>query len=120
LENAPAQRIGENTVESQKDIDLLARVVQVQVIKSLNNLLTFHPPFFIAMKKELTFYYHPDCDNCSDLKPIFKKVAKLNGLKFKEVNIENCDTKICQDIGYVPTIFVDGRKLSIEEMEKLF
>jgi len=72
------------------------------------------------MSRKITVYYSPDCLGCMELKPIIKEVAKIKKWKYEEVNVDNCDTKICQDLDYVPTIFVDGRKLSIEEMEKLF
>jgi thioredoxin-like negative regulator of GroEL len=72
------------------------------------------------MTKTITFYWHPECDGCHELKPIIKEVARIKKWRFEEVNIDNCDNEICQSLEYVPTIFIDGRKLSIEEMEKLF
>jgi len=70
-------------------------------------------------KKKLTFYYHKDCEACGELKPRFKEVAKLKGWKFRQVNVEKCKTKICDDLDYVPTIYVGRKKLTIEGMEKL-
>ena len=53
------------------------------------------------------------------MRPAFKELAQLKGWKFKEVNVENCETKICSDIDYVPTVFVGRKKLDLKEMQKL-
>ena len=71
------------------------------------------------MPKKLTFYYHKDCDACGELKPRFKEVAKLKGWTFRQVNVEKCKTKICDDLDAVPTVYVGRKKLTIEGMEKL-
>ncbi|GAG53863.1 unnamed protein product [marine sediment metagenome] len=70
--------------------------------------------------KTLSYYWHPDCDACEELKPVFKKLANLKGWKYQEINVEKCETKICKTLDYVPTIYVDSKKLDFENMEKLF
>lgn len=71
------------------------------------------------MVKTLSYYWHPDCSGCEELKPAFKELAKLKGWKYKEVNVETCKTNICGDIDYVPTVFIGKKKLDLKEMEKL-
>ena len=71
------------------------------------------------MPKKLTFYYHDDCDACVELKTMFKKVAQLMGWKFSQVNVEKCNTKVCDNMEYVPTVYVGRKKLTIDGMEKL-
>jgi len=53
------------------------------------------------------------------LKPAFKELAKLKGWKFKEINLETCRSKRCNDIEYVPMVYVGSKKLDLNEMEKL-
>ena len=53
------------------------------------------------------------------MKPAFKELAKLKGWKYKEYNVKNCKSKRCNDIEYVPTVFVGRKKLDLNEMEKL-
>lgn len=53
------------------------------------------------------------------MKPAFKEVAKLKGWKYTEINVEKCKTKICDDIEFVPTVYVGSKKLDFKEMEKL-
>ena len=72
------------------------------------------------MSRKITFYYLIDCEGCVELKPIIREIARIKKWKYEEVDVDKCDTKICQDIKYVPTIFIDDRKLSLDEMEKLF
>ena len=69
--------------------------------------------------KTLSYYWHPDCDACGELKPVFKKIAKLKGWKYKAINVEKCETKICDTMDYVPTVYVDKKKLDFKDMEKL-
>jgi len=69
--------------------------------------------------KTLSYYWHPDCDACGELKPAFQKIARLKGWKFKEINVETCKSKICDDIEYVPTVYVGKKKLDFKNMEKL-
>ena len=71
------------------------------------------------MVKTLSYYWHPGCDGCVELKPAFKELAQLKGWKYKEINVENCKTKICNDLDYVPTVFIGKKKLDLKEMEKL-
>ena len=70
-------------------------------------------------KKTLRFYYHNECDACKELQPAFKKIAKLKGWKFKKVNVDNCKTKICDRMDYVPTVYVGKKKLNFDDMEKI-
>jgi len=53
------------------------------------------------------------------LKPAFKEVAELKGWNYKEINVENCKSKICNGLDYVPTIYVGDKKLDLNAMEKL-
>jgi len=71
------------------------------------------------MVKTLRYYWHPDCDGCEELKPAFKELAKLKGWRYKEVDVRACKSKICNDIAYVPTVYVGSKKLDLKEMEKL-
>ena len=71
------------------------------------------------MAKKLRFYWHPDCGSCAELKPAFKEVAKLKGWKYSEINVETCKSQICDEIEFVPTVFVGNKKLDFKEMEKL-
>jgi len=71
------------------------------------------------MVKEITFYYHPMCSGCMEIKPIIKEIAEMKGWKYNEINVVGCKTKICNDLEYVPTIFVDGRQIELEDMDKL-
>jgi len=71
------------------------------------------------MVKTLRYYWHPDCAGCEELRPAFKELAGLKGWRFKAINVENCKTKICDDLEYVPTIFIGRKKLDVKEMEKL-
>ena len=71
------------------------------------------------MVETLRYYWHPDCGGCEELKPAFRELAKLKGWKYREINVENCKSKICSAIEYVPTVFVGRKKLDLKEMEKL-
>ena len=71
------------------------------------------------MVKTLRYYWHPECVGCEELKPAFKELAKLKGWKYKEINVENCKSKICNELEYVPTVFVGSKQLDLNEMEKL-
>jgi len=52
-----------------------------------------------------------------ELKPELKKVARSKGWKYRQVNVERCKTKFCDEIDVVPLIVVDGKTLSESEME---
>ena len=71
------------------------------------------------MVKTLRYYWAPGCGGCEELRPAFKELAQLKGWKYKEVNVERCETKICSNIDYVPTVFVGRKKLDLREMEAL-
>jgi len=53
------------------------------------------------------------------LKPAFKELAKLKGWRYKEYNVQTCKSKICNNIEYVPTVYVGSKKLDLSEMDKL-
>jgi len=53
-----------------------------------------------------------------ELKPVLKKVARSKGWKYRQVNVERCRTKLCDEIDAVPVLVVDGKQLSENEMEK--
>ena len=69
--------------------------------------------------KTLTYYWHPDCEGCRELKPVFKEIAKEKGWKYKEIDVADCETKICGTIEYVPTVYLDKKKLDFKDMEKM-
>ena len=69
--------------------------------------------------KTLSFYMSKECGACKEAKPAFKEIARLKGWKFKEIDVEKCKTKICQDIEYVPMIYIDKKKIGLDEVEKL-
>ena len=71
------------------------------------------------MAKTLRFYWDPDCGGCEELKPAFKELAKLKHWRFKTINVQQCKSKICSEIDYVPTVYVGRKKLDLREMEKL-
>jgi len=71
------------------------------------------------MVKTLRYYWHPECFGCVELKPAFKELARLKGFKYKEINVENCKSKICNNLEYVPTVYIGNKQLDLKEMEKL-
>ena len=71
------------------------------------------------MVKTLRYYWHKDCGACEELKPAFKELAQLKGLKYEEINVEHCETNVCNRLEYVPTVYIGRKKLKINEMEKL-
>ena len=71
------------------------------------------------MLEKLTFYYHKMCAGCLKVKPLIKEIAKIKGWKYREVNIDNCNTKTCEEMEYVPTIYIDDKKLNLKEIDKL-
>ena len=71
------------------------------------------------MVKTLRYYWDPSCGVCEELKPAFRELAKLKGYSYKEYNVETCKSKICNEIEYVPTVYVGSKKLDFKEMEKL-
>ncbi len=79
----------------------------------------FHLFFQYSMAKTLRFYWQSDCDACEELKPAFKEVAQLKGWRYKEINIDKCKSKICNDLEYVPTVYIGRKKLDLKEMDKL-
>ena len=71
------------------------------------------------MVKKITLYYHDMCDGCEEAKPLIAALAKEKGWEYEEKNIEYCEDERCEDIEFVPAIYLDNRKLSIEEMSKV-
>lgn len=71
------------------------------------------------MVKTLRYYWSPDCDGCEELKPAFKEIAKLKGWKFREINVDTCTSKRCDNLEYVPTVYVGRKKLDFKQMDKL-
>ncbi len=71
------------------------------------------------MAEKVTLYYHPMCGGCIEIKPLLKEIAKRKGWNYSEVNIEDCKTKVCENLEYVPTIFMGDRKLNDKEIEAL-
>jgi len=71
------------------------------------------------MVETLRYYWLPGCGGCEELKPAFKELAKLKGWKYKEVNVETCESKICNSLDYVPTVFIGRNKLDLNDMERL-
>ena len=70
------------------------------------------------MAKKVTFYYHKDCDGCKELRPLVKRAAKVKGYEFKQVDVEKCETKFCDNLQFVPTIVLNSKKLNMKQMEK--
>jgi len=112
-----ALRIEEFTVEPQRDTGLQGNVARLQGARSRVSLLSNTPLFLYRMVKNITLYYHKDCYGCMELKPELKKVARSKGWKYRQVNVERCKTKFCDEIDVVPLIVVDGKTLSESEME---
>ncbi len=71
------------------------------------------------MVKTLRFYWDPSCGVCEELKPAFKELAELKRWRYKEYNVATCKSKICNDLEYVPTVFIGRKQLDLKEMEKL-
>ncbi|GAH01398.1 unnamed protein product [marine sediment metagenome] len=71
------------------------------------------------MAKTLRYYWHPDCAGCEDLKPAFKEIAKLKGMKYREINVEKCKSKRCNSLEYVPTVYIGNKQLNLKEMDKI-
>ena len=118
MENAHAQRIvepiaGPQRVTGSKSVNVRLQDARLRLDSLLSNLL----PFLYSMVKKVTLYYHKDCDGCMELKPILKKVARSKGWKYKQVNIERCKTPVCDSLGYVPAIEINGRLLNEKQME---
>ncbi len=71
------------------------------------------------MAKTLRYYWSPGCDGCVELKPAFKELAELKGWTYKEINVEQCKSKICNTLDYVPMVYIDNKKLDLKDMEIL-
>jgi len=69
--------------------------------------------------KTLSFYVQKDCGACKEARPAFQEIARLKGWKFKEIDVEKCKTKICNNLDYVPTIYIGKKKIELDELEKL-
>ena len=70
------------------------------------------------MAKQVTFYYHKDCEGCKDLRPLVKRAAEMKGYEFTQVDVEECSTKFCDNLQFVPTIVLNDKKLNMKQMEK--
>ena len=111
-------RIEGYTVVQKMDTVSLANAARPRE-KGLRHSLLSVQIFFHTMVKTLRYYWHPDCGGCEELKPAFKELANLKGWKYKEINVEHCETNICDSLEYVPTVYVGRKKLNIKEMESL-
>jgi len=101
-------------------MDIGSRVdAALRLARELRHSLLSVQIFFHTMVKTLRYYWHPDCGGCEELKPAFKELANLKGWKYKEINVEHCETNICDSLEYVPTVYVGRKKLNIKEMESL-
>ena len=69
------------------------------------------------MAKKVTFYYHKDCEGCKELRPLVKRAAKVKGYEFTQINVEECETKFCDSLEFVPTVVLDSKKLNMKQME---
>ncbi len=67
----------------------------------------------------VTFYYSPGCAGCNEIEPVVRKAAKKKGMKFKKVNVDECNTDACQKMGFVPTVYIGKKELSMGELEAL-
>ena len=114
--SAPALRIAELIAGPQRVTGSRSVDAQLLVERLEDSLLGNLTPFLCDMIKKVTLYFHDMCGGCQELKPILKKTARSKGWKYTEKNIEKCKTKLCEDVEYVPTLVVDGKKLSENEM----
>ena len=57
------------------------------------------------------------CEGCMEIKPLVKKASKVLGYKYKEINVDHCSSKTCNELEYVPAIFVNDKKLNLDQME---
>lgn len=73
----------------------------------------------MASKKGMVFIFHPSCPSCERLLPAFRKAAKDKGITFKKVDIRKCTLEECRKAELVPTILIDGKRLSQVEMERI-
>ena len=108
----------ENIAEQKMDTASLVNAAIPQERELGHSLLSFQI-FFHTMVKTLRYYWHKDCGACEELKPAFKELAELKGLKYEEINVEHCKTNVCDRLEYVPTVYIGRKKLKINEMEKL-
>ena len=108
----------ENIAEQKMDTASLVNAAIPQERELRHSLLSFQI-FFHTMVKTLRYYWHKDCGACEELKPAFKELAELKGLKYEEINVEHCKTNVCDRLEYVPTVYIGRKKLKINEMEKL-
>lgn len=69
------------------------------------------------MAKTVTFYFSEYCEGCHTLEPIVKEAAQKKGLKFKTVDVESCNTKRCDSMEWVPSVYIGRKELSMEELE---
>lgn len=69
--------------------------------------------------KTMTFYYSPGCPGCHELEPVIRKAARKKGMRFKKVNVDECKTDVCESMGFVPTVYIGKKELSIGELEKI-
>ena len=67
----------------------------------------------------LTFYYSTGCPGCNELEPVVREAARKKGMKFRKVNVDECNTKTCESMAFVPTVYIGKRELSMGELEGL-
>jgi len=66
-----------------------------------------------ASKQKITIYKSDSCAACGELVPEIKKLSKgKKGLSIKVVDVEKCKTKMCDTIGYVPYITINGKEVT--------
>ena len=68
---------------------------------------------------KITAYFAPWCGNCHTIIPKVKAYAKRNGIAFEKVNVDKCTTEVCESIGYVPHILMDGQPISDVQLERI-
>lgn len=92
--------------------------VDVREEAEILSFLFPYPPLFISMTS-LTFYYSDACEGCAELEPLVREAARRRGWSFRKVDVEECDTKLCSSMEYVPTVVKDGRKMGFGQLERL-
>lgn len=68
-----------------------------------------------AKKSAITVYKHDGCGGCRELLPVIKKLAKKRKIPLKVINVENCKTKKCDSLGYVPYIEYRGKEIKTSQ-----
>lgn len=97
----------------------LEKFIEENANGSTPSFLSPFSPSLIRMASKLTFYFSPSCEGCAELEPVAREAARRKGWSFRKVNVEECRTDVCEGLDLVPTLYLDGREMSIGEMERV-